>query len=95
MNYGVELFDDKGKNQIAQLVSQFVIDTILITGGGSRQYPLGPGESLYLFKTNGPYEQGTLALDNYYVSGNTVYWSVNNNWTTGKEILVVTKRIAQ
>lgn len=93
MSYGVELFDENGKNHIATLVNHFVIDTFLITGNGAKQYPLGPGESLYLFKTNGPFEPRALALDNYYVSGDTVHWTTVPTWSIGQEILVVTKRV--
>lgn len=80
MAFGINIFDANGNSTIAGLAQEFVIETLIPGGSGSKSYPLAANESLRVtrFFTFSP-GAGYITVSNAYVSGNTVVWETSQD----------------
>lgn len=77
MSYGVQIFDEKGRNLLALLSPTFVLDYIASPASGSRHYPSTGGRNLKVCVLHYVSIAGikTATSATASVSGNTVSWS--------------------
>lgn len=93
MSFGIQIFDESGKNLVENEGSVFYIDFFHAVNSGSKSYDLGPGEYLEAIIIDQFNPDSRRAATNFSVSGNTVYWNCYELAMGGIESYIsVTKR---
>lgn len=96
MAYGVQIFNDAGRDITSGITTEFIVDAFDVTGAGSKGYVLGPGESLRYLRTisYSGYLTPRFNISSVSISGGTVSWSGNvnsNGQVPYSERLIITK----
>lgn len=76
MPYGINILDVNGNSTISGLSTEFIVETIVPGGPGSKAFALGPGESLRAKRilTFSP-GAGYITVSSVSVSGNVISWT--------------------
>lgn len=96
MSFGVQIFNDTGKDITSGVVTEFIVDSFEVTGAGSKTYQLSSGESLRYLRTLSyvEYLSPRFNITSVSISGGTISWSGNTN-SSGQvpysERLIITK----